>query len=120
MLPLVVKSFVLFFPLDAPGITRRPIGRLDGKPAFAELFFDDVFVPDSDVIGSPGDGWRVAMATTGNERGLQLRSPGRFTAASTGCAASITCSNTLASICYRPCFRSDSAARQFLFISVLS
>jgi alkylation response protein AidB-like acyl-CoA dehydrogenase len=69
------------FPLDAPGITRRPIGRLDGKPAFAELFFDDVFVPDSDVIGSPGDGWRVAMATTGNERGLQLRSPGRFTAA---------------------------------------
>ncbi|MCL2581325.1 MAG: acyl-CoA dehydrogenase family protein [Streptosporangiales bacterium] len=69
------------FPLDAPGITRRPIGRLDGKPAFAELFFDDVFVPDTDVIGEPGDGWRVAMATTGNERGLQLRSPGRFTAA---------------------------------------
>ena len=69
------------FPLDAKGITRRPIGRLDGKPAFAELFFDDVFVPDSDVIGQPGDGWRVAMATTGNERGLQLRSPGRFMAA---------------------------------------
>ena len=69
------------FPLSAKGITRRPIGRLDGKPAFAELFFDEVFVPDSDVIGSPGDGWRVAIATTGNERGLQLRSPGRFTAA---------------------------------------
>lgn len=69
------------FPLSAPGLTRRPIGRLDGKPAFAELFFDDVFVPDSDVIGEPGDGWRVAMSTTGNERGLQLRSPGRFMAA---------------------------------------
>jgi alkylation response protein AidB-like acyl-CoA dehydrogenase len=69
------------FPLEAKGITRRPIGRLDGKPAFAELFFDDVFVPDSDVIGEPGDGWRVAMSTTGNERGLQLRSPGRFMAA---------------------------------------
>jgi alkylation response protein AidB-like acyl-CoA dehydrogenase len=69
------------FPLNASGITRRPIGRLDGKPAFAELFFDDVFVPDSDVIGEPGDGWRVAMSTTGSERGLTLRSPGRFMAA---------------------------------------
>lgn len=69
------------FPLDAPGITRRPIRRIDGKPAFAELFFDDVFVPDCDVIGGPGDGWRVAMSTTGSERGLTLRSPGRFMAA---------------------------------------
>ncbi|GII29201.1 acyl-CoA dehydrogenase family protein [Planotetraspora mira] len=71
----------LMFPLDAPGVTRRPIGRIDGKPAFAELFFDDVFVPDRDVIGDPGEGWRVAMSTTGNERGLTLRSPGRFLAA---------------------------------------
>ncbi|MFI7455100.1 acyl-CoA dehydrogenase family protein [Nonomuraea sp. NPDC049714] len=71
----------LMFALDAEGITRRPIGRLDGKPAFAELFFDDVFVPDRDVIGRPGEGWRVAMSTTGNERGLTLRSPGRFLAA---------------------------------------
>ncbi|TDB94284.1 acyl-CoA dehydrogenase family protein [Actinomadura sp. 7K534] len=71
----------LMFPLDAPGVTVRPIGRLDGKPAFAELFLDRVFVPDADVIGAPGDGWRVAMATAGNERGLTLRSPGRFTAA---------------------------------------
>lgn len=71
----------LMFPLDAEGVTVRPIGRLDGKPAFAELFLDDVFVPDADVIGAPGDGWRVAMSTAGNERGLTLRSPGRFTAA---------------------------------------
>ncbi|MGP3952493.1 acyl-CoA dehydrogenase family protein [Streptomyces sp. 7N604] len=71
----------LMFPLDAPGVTVRPIGRLDGKPAFAELFFDGVFVPDADVIGEPGQGWRVAMSTAGNERGLTLRSPGRFTAA---------------------------------------
>ncbi|WP_067805643.1 acyl-CoA dehydrogenase family protein [Actinomadura formosensis] len=71
----------LMFPLDAPGVTVRPIGRLDGKPAFAELFLDKVFVPDEDVIGAPGEGWRVAMATAGNERGLTLRSPGRFTAA---------------------------------------
>ncbi|MCM2424561.1 acyl-CoA dehydrogenase family protein [Streptomyces sp. RKAG337] len=71
----------LMFALDAPGMTVRPIGRLDGKPAFAELFLDDVFVPDQDVIGAPGQGWRVAMSTAGNERGLTLRSPGRFLAA---------------------------------------
>ncbi len=57
------------FPLDAEGVTVRPIGRLDGKPAFAELFLDKVFVPDADVIGAPGEGWRVAMATAGNEGG---------------------------------------------------
>ena len=71
----------LMFPLDADGVTVRPVGRLDGKPAFAELFLDNVFVPDEDVIGEPGQGWRVAMSTAGNERGLTLRSPGRFTAA---------------------------------------
>ncbi|MFB7600378.1 acyl-CoA dehydrogenase family protein [Streptomyces sp. NPDC056160] len=71
----------VMFPLDAEGVTVRPIGRLDGKPAFAELFLDEVFVPDRDVIGEVGQGWRVAMSTAGNERGLTLRSPGRFTAA---------------------------------------
>ncbi|GAA2100982.1 acyl-CoA dehydrogenase family protein [Streptomyces albiaxialis] len=77
----------LMFPLRADGVTVRPIGRLDGKPAFAELFLDDVFVPDEDVIGEPGQGWRVAMSTAGNERGLTLRSPGRFTAAADRLAA---------------------------------
>jgi alkylation response protein AidB-like acyl-CoA dehydrogenase len=71
----------LMFDLRAPGVTVRPIGRLDGKPAFAELFLDEVFVPDEDVIGEPGQGWRIAMAAAGNERGLTLRSPGRFLAA---------------------------------------
>ncbi|MEU6282536.1 acyl-CoA dehydrogenase family protein [Streptomyces sp. NPDC047028] len=70
----------LMFDLRAPGVTVRPIGRLDGKPAFAELFLDEVFVPDADVIGEPGQGWRIAMATAGDERGLTLRSPGRFLA----------------------------------------
>lgn len=69
------------FPLDADGITVRPIAQLDGEAGFAEVFFEDVFVPDSDVLGAPGDGWRVAMSTAGNERGLSLRSPGRFCAA---------------------------------------
>ncbi|GGZ66097.1 acyl-CoA dehydrogenase family protein [Streptomyces subrutilus] len=71
----------LMFDLRAPGVTVRPVGRLDGKPAFAELFLDGVFVPDRDVIGEPGQGWRIAMSTTGNERGLTLRAPGRFLAA---------------------------------------
>jgi alkylation response protein AidB-like acyl-CoA dehydrogenase len=69
------------FPLDADGLTIRPIAQLDGEAGFAELFLDDVFVPDADVLGEPGDGWRVAMSTAGNERGLSLRSPGRFCAA---------------------------------------
>ncbi|MFG2633107.1 acyl-CoA dehydrogenase family protein [Streptomyces sp. NPDC048362] len=70
----------LMFDLRAPGVTVRPIGRLDGKPAFAELFLDEVFVPDEDVIGEPGQGWRTAMSTAADERGLTLRSPGRFLA----------------------------------------
>ncbi|WP_194420645.1 acyl-CoA dehydrogenase family protein [Microbacterium abyssi] len=69
------------FPMDAAGITVRPIAQLDGTTGFAEIFFDDVFVPDEDVLGAPGDGWRVAMSTAGNERGLSLRAPGRFLAA---------------------------------------
>jgi alkylation response protein AidB-like acyl-CoA dehydrogenase len=65
-------------PLDAPGVTVRGFERLDGDEGFAEVFLDDVFVPDADVLGGVGQGWSVAMATTGSERGLTLRSPGRF------------------------------------------
>jgi len=67
-------------PLDAPGVTVRGFGRLDGDEGFAEVFLDDVFVPDADVLGDVDQGWRVAMATTSAERGLTLRSPGRFMA----------------------------------------
>jgi alkylation response protein AidB-like acyl-CoA dehydrogenase len=69
------------FDLRADGVTVRPIPQLDGEAGFAEIFLDDVFVPDADVIGAAGDGWRVAMSSAGHERGLSLRSPGRFTAA---------------------------------------
>ena len=67
-------------PLDAPGVTVRGFARLDGDEGFAEVWFDDVFVPDAAVLGRVGEGWKVAMATTGSERGLTLRSPGRYTA----------------------------------------
>jgi alkylation response protein AidB-like acyl-CoA dehydrogenase len=67
-------------PLDSPGVTVRGFGRLDGDEGFAEVFCDDVFVPDDLVLGDVDQGWSVAMATTGSERGLTLRSPGRFLA----------------------------------------
>jgi alkylation response protein AidB-like acyl-CoA dehydrogenase len=69
------------FPLSADGVTVRPIRQLDGEPGFAEVFLDDVFVPDEHVLGEVGQGWKVAMSTTTSERGLTLRSPGRFLAA---------------------------------------
>ena len=72
-------SFILF-DLDAPGVTRRPIRQLHGEPGFAELFFDEVRVPVANRIAGEGEGWNVAMATAGFERGLMLRSPARFQA----------------------------------------
>ncbi len=66
--------------LSTPGVTVRGVERLDGDEGFAEVFFDDAFVADENVLGTPNDGWSVAMATTGSERGLTLRSPGRFLA----------------------------------------
>lgn len=69
--------FVLV-PLDTPGITIRPIRQLNGQTGFAEIFFDDVRVPVANRIGADGEGWRIAMATAGFERGLMLRSPARF------------------------------------------
>jgi alkylation response protein AidB-like acyl-CoA dehydrogenase len=70
-------TFVLV-PLDTPGITVRPIPQLDGLPGFAEIFFDNVRVPVENRLGGEGEGWAVAMATAGFERGLMLRSPARF------------------------------------------
>jgi alkylation response protein AidB-like acyl-CoA dehydrogenase len=70
----------LLFPLRAPGVMVRPIRQLSGEAGFAEIFLDEVFVPDCDVVGEPGDGWRIAMSTAAHERGLSLRSPGRFLA----------------------------------------
>ena len=70
----------LMFDLHADGITVRPIQQLGGDTGFGEIFFDNVFVPDQDVIGGVHDGWRAAMSTTSNERGMSLRSPARFLA----------------------------------------
>jgi len=71
----------LMFSLRADGVTVRPIRQLGGGTGFAEIFLDDAFVPDRDVVGPAGEGWRIAMSTASHERGLSLRSPGRFNAA---------------------------------------
>jgi alkylation response protein AidB-like acyl-CoA dehydrogenase len=70
----------VMFDLGAKGVTVRPIKQLGGDTGFGEIFLDDVFVPDNDVIGGVNDGWRVAMSTSSNERGMSLRSPARFLA----------------------------------------
>jgi alkylation response protein AidB-like acyl-CoA dehydrogenase len=70
-------TFILV-PLDAEGVTVRPIEQLDGEAGFAEVFLDDVRVPLENRLGESEQGWSVAMATAGFERGLMLRSPARF------------------------------------------
>jgi alkylation response protein AidB-like acyl-CoA dehydrogenase len=70
-------SFVLV-DLETAGVTVRPIEKLNNKAAFAEVFFDDARVPVENLLGREGEGWNVAMATAGFERGLMLRSPARF------------------------------------------
>jgi alkylation response protein AidB-like acyl-CoA dehydrogenase len=73
----------LLVPLDTDGVTVNGVDRLDGDEGFAEVFFEDAFVTDESVLGGVGEGWKVAMSTTGSERGLTLRSPGRFVATAT-------------------------------------
>lgn len=67
-------------PLQAEGVSVRGCARLDGDEGFADVFLDGVFVPDDDVLGGVGNGWKVAMSTTSSERALSLRAPGRFMA----------------------------------------
>ena len=54
--------------MNAPGVTVNPLRGITGHAHFNEVFFDDVFVPDSDVVGDVNRGWLVARATLGNER----------------------------------------------------
>ncbi len=72
-------SFILV-PLNSDGVKVRGIPQIDGETGFAEIFFDEVRVPVANRIGSEGQGWHIAMATAGFERGLMLRSPARFQA----------------------------------------
>lgn len=55
-------------PMDTPGIRVVPIKSIDGKESFAEVFFDDVVVPDSARLGAPDEGWSAALRVLGIER----------------------------------------------------
>ena len=54
--------------MKGPGVEVRPLRQITGGAEFNEVFFNDVFVPDEDVVGEPNAGWTVARATLGNER----------------------------------------------------
>jgi alkylation response protein AidB-like acyl-CoA dehydrogenase len=58
----------MIIDLTAPGVQIRPLKEITGETLFNEVFFDDVLVPDRDVVGAVNAGWGVAMATFGNER----------------------------------------------------
>src|SRR6201994_1816375 len=55
--------------MSTPGIDVRPIETIEGGSEFCEVFYDDVRIPLSNVVGDVGDGWSVAMATLSFERG---------------------------------------------------
>ncbi|MFF7399745.1 acyl-CoA dehydrogenase family protein [Achromobacter sp. NPDC008082] len=66
-------------PMDTPGIRVVPIKSIDGKESFAEVFFDDVVVPDSARLGAPDEGWNAAIRVLSIERATnRMYRPWRF------------------------------------------
>ncbi|ETF04421.1 acyl-CoA dehydrogenase [Advenella kashmirensis W13003] len=55
-------------PMNTPGIRVVPIRSIDNKESFAEVFFDDVVVPDSARLGAPDEGWSAAIRVLSIER----------------------------------------------------
>jgi alkylation response protein AidB-like acyl-CoA dehydrogenase len=62
----------LLVPMRQPGVTVRPIRQLTGTSEFNEVFFDDARTELANVVGEPGDGWRIAKATLEFERGAGM------------------------------------------------
>ena len=59
----------LLIPMDTPGIEIRPLVDMTLNAGFNEVFFTDVTIPENNIIGKRGEGWAVANATLGHERG---------------------------------------------------
>ena len=59
----------LLIPMDAVGLEVRPLVDMTLKSGFNEVFFTDVTIPEGNIIGKRGEGWAVANATLGHERG---------------------------------------------------
>jgi alkylation response protein AidB-like acyl-CoA dehydrogenase len=62
----------LLVPMRQPGVTVRPIRQLTGTSEFNEVFFDGARTAAANVVGDPGDGWRIAKATLALERGVAM------------------------------------------------
>ena len=59
----------LLVPMDTPGLEIRPLVDMTLKAGFNEVFFTDVTIPADNIVGNRGEGWAVANATLGHERG---------------------------------------------------
>ena len=59
----------LLIPMDTPGIEIRPLVDMTLNAGFNEVFFTDVTIPEENIVGKRGEGWAVANATLGHERG---------------------------------------------------
>jgi alkylation response protein AidB-like acyl-CoA dehydrogenase len=64
----------LLVPMDQPGVEVRPLRQMTGSSEFNEVFFTDARAPRENVLGPVGEGWKVAMATLGFERGTAFMS----------------------------------------------
>ena len=60
---------MLIVDMNSPGVDVRPMTQITGHAEFCELFFDDVLVPEKNLLSNRGDGWKIAMYTLGHERG---------------------------------------------------
>jgi alkylation response protein AidB-like acyl-CoA dehydrogenase len=78
---------LIFFPLNAEGVTVNAIPKMNGHVGFAEIFLENVRVPAFNRLGDEGQGWHICMATAGFERGLMLRSPARYQVAAANLTA---------------------------------
>ncbi len=63
---------LLLVPMDQPGVVVRPIVNAAGHASFCEVFLTDVRTSAANIVGEPGDGWSIAMALLGFERGSQV------------------------------------------------